>query len=317
MLSLHSLLLWTTSSIAAMAFSPSVLTDLASIGGGMHHHVAHVLHPAAQHNLLLTKSSVAHDLLQSYTQSLKTHPLITKMLTGGTLATCGDAIAQKSASSNNDNDAIVGDFVYDSRRAGSFAAFDMAYRALQHVSFPLIVQQCQGQFATAFLHGLPFVASAAQVTENVHFLAAMEQTLASQLGIVPFIYYPVFFALTGVMQGLTSEQAATRAMENFVPLMKRNLVFWIPVQFVQFAFVPQDLQIPFLSVCGLCWTFILSAFAGSTKGYQSGQQADSPTTLVEIEHDDFDEGIAVLLEDRQRIVVANDTKAEVRELVRR
>ena len=282
----------------------------------MHHHVAHVLHPAVQHHLVLTKSSVAHDLLQSYTHSLKTHPLITKMVTGGALATGGDAIAQKSASNNSNN--IDSDFVYDRRRAGSFAAFDMAYRALQHVSFPLIVQQCQGQFATAFLHGLPFVAPASvHAADNVHLLAAMEQTLASQLGIVPFIYYPVFFALTGVIQGLTSEQAVTRAMENFVPLMKRNLIFWIPVQFVQFAFVPQDLQIPFLSACGLCWTFILSAFAGSTKGYQSGQQSDAHTTLLDIEHDDFDEEIVVLLEDRQRIVVTNDTKGEVRELIRR
>lgn len=50
-------------------------------------------------------------------------------------------------------------------------------------------------------------------------------------------------------------------------LYYRNLLFWIPVQFVQFAFIQEDLQIPFLCACGLAWTFILSIMAGSTKEY--------------------------------------------------
>ena len=58
-----------------------------------------------------------------------------------------------------------------------------------------------------------------------------------------------------------------RAKEKFIPLMKRNLLFWIPVQFVQFGFVEDGLQIPFLSLCGLMWTVILSAVAGSTLAY--------------------------------------------------
>lgn len=207
----------------------------------------------------------AANLLEAYTHSLKEHPLVTKMLTGGVLATCGDAIAQ----SQNDEDT------YDRRRAASFGLFDTAYRALQHAAFPVIVAQCQGQYAAALL------GSVGVTTEQTALLGAMEQTLASQLGIVPFLYYPVFFALTGVVQGLTSEEAMQRAQENFIPLMKRNLLFWIPVQFVQFGFVPTDMQIPFLSVCGLCWTFILSAFAGSAKGYSAEDEEALSTVMAD------------------------------------
>lgn len=39
------------------------------------------------------------------------------------------------------------------------------------------------------------------------------------------------------------------------------------VQFIQFGFIQEDLQIPFLCICGLGWTFILSIMAGSTKEY--------------------------------------------------
>jgi len=184
------------------------------------------------------------------------------MLTGGTLAVVGDAIAQKK-----------GEEEYDKRRAASFMCFDMCYRALQHVSFPVIVQQCRGQFLGVIASSIPALAALSSSNSDLtYYLGAVEQTLASQLIIVPFFYYPVFFTLTGFIQGLTKEQALDRAKTTFLPLMKRNLLFWLPVQFVQFSFIDEGLQIPFLSVCGLCWTFILSVMAGSTKSYGTTEE---------------------------------------------
>lgn len=181
--------------------------------------------------------------------ALAAHPLVTKMMTGGALATAGDAIAQTKT-----------DDEYDKLRALSFMAFDMCYRALQHFSFPIIVHECHGQFLGQLIQ------------LNPEYAAATEQTLASQLVIVPFFYYPVFFTLTGFMQGNTPAAALDRAKENFLPLMKRNLLFWLPVQFIQFGFIDEQLQIPFLSTAGLCWTFILSVAAGSAKNYTPSQQ---------------------------------------------
>ena len=111
-------------------------------------------------------------------------------------------------------------------------------------------------------------------TISDYYGGVVEQTLASQLGIVPFLYYPVFFSLTAFIQGLGAHGAIERAKENFFPLMKRNLLFWIPVQFVQFGFIEENLQIPFLSVAGLCWTFILSVSAGSATSYNKSNVAD-------------------------------------------
>jgi len=212
---------------------------------------------------LVAQSAIPFDVLGGYKQLLASNPLPTKMITGATLAVCGDAIAQ----SKDDND-------YDKRRAASFAAFDMAYRAVQHFSFPIIVAACQGQY----LGALPAVGS----TFDASQLGAMEQTLASQLGIVPLFYYPVFFSLTGFIQGLSVSGAVNRAKENFVPLMKRNLIFWIPVQFVQFGYIQEDLQIPFLSVCGLAWTFILSVAAGSAKGYAPEKEMEKEVIASQV-----------------------------------
>lgn len=202
----------------------------------------------------------AMEVLDAYKQSLATHPLITKMLTGGTLAVCGDAIAQSQT-----------DEEYNKRRAASFAGFDCVYRAVQHFSFPAIVQQCQGQYIGAIVAATPGLNAIAHAMNQgdalpaEYYYGAMEQTLASQLGIVPFFYYPVFYTITAFVQGLDSEEAVQRAKDTFIPLMKRNLLFWIPVQFIQFGYIDENLQIPFLSVAGLAWTFIISLFAGNAK----------------------------------------------------
>jgi hypothetical protein len=211
------------------------------------------------------------------------------MATGGTLAASGDAIAQRESRRKGTTGHNVQDepFDYDRRRALSFLTFDMLYRALQHHAFPIIVLNCHGQFLSqvlSFVKSETGTAITGAIVLPTEYLAAMEQTLASQLGIVPFLYYPVFFTLTGFLQGLTYQESWTRAADNFPKLMKRNLLFWIPVQFIQFGFVPEDLQIPFLSLAGLCWTFILSMTAGSARSYSAPPNshsalASSPATV--------------------------------------
>jgi hypothetical protein len=210
-------------------------------------------------------------LFSWYLKTLATHPLPTKMATGALLALTGDAVAQSQVSD---------DHVYDKKRASSFALFDSSYRALQHILYPIVVAQCHGQHLmlamvlalSGFAPATMFQVAHEYVDWFFNFsmaAAAMEQTLVSQLIIVPLFYYPVFYAITGIVQGLTLEETKQRAQETFIPLMKRNLLFWIPVQYIQFAFVEEQLQIPFLSVCGLCWTMILSLFAGAARDYNS------------------------------------------------
>ena len=234
--------------------------------------------PFLQHSTAIATSAVstpfAAELLEKYKYSLAVHPLETKMITGAVLATMGDAIAQSREPEE-----------YDKRRAASFMAFDSAYRALQHNVYPWIVQQCQGQFFLGAIATIPPLAKFVSETMDPSYFAAMEQTLASQLGVVPFMYYPVFFAFTGAIQGLSVERAINRAKENIIPLMKRNLIFWIPVQFIQFGFVEEGLQIPFLCVCGLAWTSILSIMAGSTKSYVSGSTKEYKYCVTGMENE--------------------------------
>lgn len=192
-------------------------------------------------------------MVSMYKDALMDNPFETKLVTGGVLAFCGDAIAQS------------GDDEYDAPRAMAFVSFDMVYRALQIILFPEIIRTCDGNLMSSIL-------TSVNLSTDIHYLATLEQTFANQFVVIPFIYYPVFYSMTGWLQGLSTRTTIERAQSTIFPLLRRNWLFWIPVQYFQFGYVEENLQIPFLCLAGLIWTFILSSAAGSTQKYDAGQE---------------------------------------------
>ena len=211
--------------------------------------------------LLLTPGARAYStvpqLVDSYTALLQTHPLETKLATAAVLAAAGDAIAQRREPGP-----------YNSARAGSFVLFDMCYRGgFQHFAFPWIIQNFRGDMLQSLLPQLNVVA-------DPQIFSAVECTMFNQLVVVPIVYYPLFFGTTGLVQGLTLDESLQRARERFVDLTLRNWKFWIPAQLLQFALLPEELQVPYTCVMGLVWNIILSASAGSAKPVE--QLEESP-----------------------------------------
>ncbi|KAG7367144.1 Mpv17 / PMP22 family protein [Nitzschia inconspicua] len=182
-------------------------------------------------------------MFTSYKSLLLNNPLSTKVGTGAVLAVLGDALAQSLTN---------GGKTYDKRRAASFAAFDACYRVFQHHMFPAVIALCQGN-VLASLGIMPSIG------------AAMERTMVYQLLVVPLIYYPVFFAFTGFIQGLNFQQTIERFKTSYFRCWRRNLTFWIPTQMVLFGAINEHFQIPFACVMGVLWSMILSLTAGKTK----------------------------------------------------
>lgn len=227
----------------------------------------------------LLSYNLGASILDKYRDVLMAHPLSTQMLTGGVLAVAGDAVAQGQLKGNLNQQQQLMRRSYDKRRAISFMAFDMAYRAVQHVLFPWIIANCHGQYGAAILDTLGLSNYYADSIDGDTFMAAIERTMANQLLVVPLLYYPFFFALTAIIQGLDTKAGYQRARSMFLPLMQRNLLFWLPVQFIQFRFVDEHLQIPFVCVAGLCWTIILSSIAGDSQQQVSNEKLDSSISL--------------------------------------
>lgn len=188
-----------------------------------------------------------------YKLALVQNPLATKLVTGGMLALLGDAMAQKTKQAK----------AYDTKRAISFCLFDISYRAMQHWIFPWITKTCRGQYSMGLLSKMGLNAGT-----DAALWSAVESTLFNQLVIVPLFYYPTFFTVTALMQGLTFSQGLERARSTILPLMKRSYSFWLPLQFLQFRFIPEVYQIPVICVITLMWTVILSMTAAKLEAAQ-------------------------------------------------
>lgn len=201
-------------------------------------------------------------LFKPYQNSLVNNPLVTKVITGAVLAIAGDAVAQASsnkAALANDETRIE----YDKRRALSFAVFDSCYRVFQHNMFPAVIRLGQGNLIKKLLPKI--LPSKNMVAFLSPAAAAIEQTALYQFLIVPLLYYPIFFAFTGFIQGLSFDESLSRTKRQFLPCWKRNLMFWIPTQMVLFGIVAEKWQIPFACLMGMIWSTILSKYAGNTK----------------------------------------------------
>lgn len=190
--------------------------------------------------------------LRAYEGSLVKNPLQTKVMTGATLATVGDYLAQMKEMRETNKE-------YNVPRALSFAAFDSCYRLFQHRAIPFIVMLGQGQVIHKLLSSIPLVT---MKESSLAFTAAMERTFLYQFILIPFFYYPIFFTFTGLMQGLNLKETFERAKKSFLPCWKRNLIFWIPTQMVMFGLISENWQIPFVCVMGILWSMILSVVAG-------------------------------------------------------
>lgn len=179
-----------------------------------------------------------------YSSALALHPLETKAATAALLSVTSDALVQRRESG-----------AYDAKRTAAFAIFNMAYKGLfLHFSLPALFAVCQGNVLRNFAGSL-------HLADSV--LVALERTIANQLIIVPLVFFPLFFAVTGCVQGLTAAQSMQRLRENYLPMCWSSLKFWVPVQIAQFLWLPLKWQVSCVQAVSFIWNIILSSLCGN------------------------------------------------------
>lgn len=227
----------------------------------------------------------------AYSAALVSNPLATRTCTAAVLALGGDALAQarhspEPCAGRVSSSRRVAKKRFDTRRAGAFVVSECLYRGfVQLPVFAWIIRTFSGKG----LHAI--------IGANIQLCATLERTLFSQLVVSPGVYYPMYFMLTGLLQGLSCKRSFARWRAQFPRLYGWNLLFWIPTHYVQFAFVPTRFKVPYTCLAGFVWNFILSAIAGSVARFREARAAaalDDATTpplsqltasLEEPEHD--------------------------------
>jgi len=173
------------------------------------------------------------ELASAYSTALTVSPLRTKAMTAAVIGAAGDALAQH---------ADPGVLSYQPGRGQTFAAFGAMYSgAWQHHLFGALQAHCGGGW-------LP---------------AAVECTLINQCIVVPLLYVPLFFLLSGLTRGLRLRAIVAEARSKAMPLLISNWRFWLPVQCVIFSCLTPKAVVPATCLAGIAWNVILSSLTYS------------------------------------------------------
>jgi len=201
-------------------------------------------------------------LMQWYESHLKKNPVPTKMATGSFLWGVGDAVAQvvpKIVPGNN-TDSIAdseSNFSYDYNRTGRAVLFGFAIHApLSHLHFN-------------FLEWMTVKGGFTGMSIPV-FKTVMEQ----------FVYWSwvsnsLYHASMGAMQGMTANQISDRISDVLWDTQVAQWAFWIPVQLVNFRYVPVRHQLNVVLIVSVAWTALLSAWYPPEEEEESNEDMGS------------------------------------------
>ena len=185
-----------------------------------------------------------------YESHLEAAPVRTKAVTGMILWGLGDIVAQlvphfvfdeksKDSGTNGENTSPAKPFVYDYARTGRAALFGFAIHApLSHVHYNFL----EWMTVRAGFQGLSVPV----------FKTIMEQ----------FVYWSwfsnsLYHGAMGALQGWTWEQCYDRIADVLWDTQKAQWVFWIPVQLINFNFVPVRHQLNVVLSVSVVWTALL------------------------------------------------------------
>ena len=227
-------------------------------------HLAEAAAPAAPETAAAATKDVVprQTFLQWYEHHLHERPVMTKMVTGSLLWSLGDVVAQVvpyMASKDPDKPA----FHYDWPRTGRAAFFGFAIHApASHVHFN-------------FLEWMTVKSGLTGLTIPV-FKTIMEQ----------FVYWSwisnsMYHGAMELMQGHSITQAVEKIENVLWDTQKAQWAFWIPIQLLNFRFIPVRHQLNVVLLTSIVWTALLSAWyppnSQDENSDESTGQVDSST----------------------------------------
>ena len=185
--------------------------------------------------------------VQWYEGHLQARPVTTKAITGSILWGLGDIVAQVVPTYFVDDDTTSDkenkkEFKYDFPRTGKAVLFGFALHApLSHLHFNFL----EWMTVKSGLQGLTIPV----------FKTVMEQ----------FVYWSwisnsLYHGAMGIMNGMNFQQTYDRISDVLWDTQVAQWSFWIPVQLLNFQFVPVRHQLNVVLLTSVVWTALLSAW---------------------------------------------------------
>jgi hypothetical protein len=173
-----------------------------------------------------------------YNETAKRHPVATGVWTSGLKTSAADAFAQK---------VLEGREEMDWKRHATFCTFGFVYL---------------GGFQY-WLYNVKFTQWCGPITSRFgHKASAPIKTFIDQAIHHPFVYFPTFYAIKASVTGKPMSYAVDKYKSEIWTSMKTLWTVWVPLQLINFAFVPRHLRVPYVAGVSFGWTMILSVMQG-------------------------------------------------------
>lgn len=188
--------------------------------------------------------SASPSFVKWYEGHLEKNPILTKSVTGSILWGVGDIVAQLVPQlvfeEADEKDGKFEGLTYDAVRTGRAVAFGgFIHAPTSHLHFN-------------FLEWLT-------VRTGVSGLAIpVFKTIMEQFVYWSWISNSMYHGAMGAMQGMTLTQIYDRIADVLMDTQKAQWVFWIPVQLLNFKFVPVRHQLNVVLLTSIVWTALLS-----------------------------------------------------------
>lgn len=193
---------------------------------------------------------------------MKTRPVLTKMVSGGFLWGIGDVVAQVVPALFDDDEHDANkkksEFGYDAPRTARAVIFGSFLHApLSHLHFNFLeFMTVKGGFQPGSLK-IPL------------FKTVMEQ----------FVYWSwfsnsLYHGAMGAMQGMDAGQIQKRVKDVLWDTQVAQWKFWLPIQFLNFQFVPVRHQLNVVLLTSVVWTALLSAWYPPEDDHQAEEEAE-------------------------------------------
>jgi protein Mpv17 len=192
--------------------------------------------------------------MEWYESHLQTNPLPTKMVSGAMLWGLGDVVAQLipalafGGGSTAEEGTTSGS---TTTTKNPFMAYDVA-RTARVVFYGFAIHAPCSHVHYNFLEWMSVRLGYTGVTMTV-FKTFMEQ----------FVYWSwisnaLYHGSMGALQGQNVDQVYHRIADNLWETQKAQWVFWIPVQLLNFRFVPVRHQLNVVLITSIAWSALLS-----------------------------------------------------------
>ena len=173
-----------------------------------------------------------------YNETAKRHPVATGVWTSGLKTSAADAFAQK---------VLEGREEMDWKRHATFCTFGFLYL---------------GGFQY-WLYNVKFTQWCGPITSRFgHKASAPIKTFIDQAIHHPFMYFPTFYAIKASVTGKPMSYAVDKYKSEIWTSVKTLWTVWVPLQLINFAFVPRHLRVPYVAGVSFGWTMILSVMQG-------------------------------------------------------